>query len=90
MCCNDEMMMHEFMDEETIAAAHEEYHFIILAYLLQLDAYENAAPKRGCPKCGRNRLKPRKRMEGRAMFSTPSIFPMILHVPQRVFAWSSS
>jgi hypothetical protein len=50
-----EMMMHQFMEKEAIAATNEDEYFTILACLLHLQAYElkKAAPKRGGSKFGR-------------------------------------
>jgi hypothetical protein len=40
MDCDDEMMIHQFMEVEAIATADDEEHFMILTCLLQLQVDE--------------------------------------------------
>jgi hypothetical protein len=67
MANNNEMMIHQFIEEEAVGAANEEENMSVLMALLKLQAEEDAAPILGGSSVGRKKSKPRQRLEGHVM-----------------------
>ena len=71
MGSDDEMIIHQFMEEEDAFDADIQEDLSILNCLRQMQAAEqNKAPRRGGSKFGGRKSKPRQRMEGHTMLYT--------------------
>jgi hypothetical protein len=68
MDSDNEMIVHQFMEEEADATADKEEHMAVLLGMLQLQVEEDTfAPIRGGSSTGQRKSKPRQGLEGHAM-----------------------